>query len=90
MNIKKYLFFIIALLLSIKAFATNYNYQLINGIYYSVENLAQYGSPKLVAKVADVANPSSITELTIPQTIKVNGTRLSIIKHANMRARLML
>lgn len=71
MNIKKYLFFIIALLLSIKAFATNYNYQLINGIYYSVENLAQYGSPKLVAKVADVANPSSITELTIPQTIKV-------------------
>lgn len=70
MNIKKNILIIIALLTSISTFATNYDYQLINGIYYYVRNLSSYGSKQLVAYVSDIDNPSSTTEITIPQTIK--------------------
>ena len=69
MYFKKYILIIVALLSSISAFAKNYDVQLINGIYYYVRNNSSHGT-NLVAYVTDVANASSVTELTIPQTIK--------------------
>ena len=69
MYFKKYILIIVTLLSSISAFAKNYDVQLINGIYYYVKNNSSHGT-NLVAYVTDVANASSVTELTIPQTIK--------------------
>lgn len=58
------------MLTSINTFATNYDYQLINGIYYHVKNFGSHGTTYLEAYVANIDNPSSTTEITIPQTIK--------------------
>ena len=66
---KRYILIIVALLSSISTFAKNYDVQLINGIYYYVKNKSSHGT-NLVAYVTDVAYAPSVTELTIPQTIK--------------------
>lgn len=69
MYFKKYILIIVAFLSSISALAKNYDVQLINGVYYYVQNKG-FHETNLVAYVTDVANASSVTELTIPQTIK--------------------
>lgn len=69
MYFKKYILIIVAFLSSISALAKNYDVQLINGVYYYVQNKSSHGT-NLVAYVTDVANASSVIELTIPQTIK--------------------
>ena len=73
MYFKKIIVIIVAILssISISAYNHNFNYdvQLIDDIYYEVEDIG-FHQKNLVAYVIDVFNAPYVTNVTIPSTIK--------------------